>query len=118
MARTKIRFEGLDEFEEFTVKVSSKIESEINEALKNGALQIENIAKRNTPVDTGRLRDSINIEQIDNMSYEIGTNVEYAEAVHEGWRGRTPKPFMKTAYAQTQNKIVSDIENAIAKGLK
>ena len=115
---SRIKFKGLDETIDFFGDVTEEVEHEIQEALKGGALRIENIAKRNTPVDTGRLRDSINIEQIDNMSYEIGTNVEYAEAVHEGWRGRTPKPFMKTAYAQTQNKIVSDIENAIAKGLK
>ena len=113
-----IKFKGLDETIDFLGDVTEDVEQAIQLALKDGALQIENIAKRNTPVNTGRLRDSITTEQIDDMTFEIGTNVEYAEAVHEGWRGRTPKPFMKTAYAQTQNKIVSDIENAIAKGLK
>ena len=37
----------------------------------------------NTPVDTGRLRGSIVIEEIDN-GFIIGTNVEYAEDVELG----------------------------------
>ena len=38
----------------------------------------------NTPVDTGRLRNSIVIEQDDDGNWFIGTNVPYAEEVEIG----------------------------------
>lgn len=113
-----VKFKGLDETLDFFSEVDDSIENSISQALVDGALLVENSAKRSTPVDTGRLRDSITTNKIDKLTVEIGTNVDYAEAVHEGWRGRSPKPFMKQGYAQSKNKIISNIENAISKGLK
>lgn len=42
-----------------------------------------NIA-REAPVNHGRLAGSFSIEQVDDLSWKIFTNVEYAEAVQEG----------------------------------
>ena len=50
-------------------------------------LTAEGHAKNETPVDTGRLRNSINHATDDEAAY-IGTNVEYAPYVELGARGR------------------------------
>ena len=50
-------------------------------------LVAEGHAKKETPVDTGRLRNSISHATDDEAAY-IGTNVEYAPYVELGSRGR------------------------------
>ena len=45
--------------------------------MKCGAMA-ENYAKQDTPVDTGRLRNSIAHEMEDDNTVDIGTDVEYA----------------------------------------
>ena len=90
-------------------------------------------------VDTGRLRNSITFATQnaqgspntqpgapakpedytpkgtaeDNAVY-IGTNVEYAQYIELGARGRAPRPFLKNAVMNYQN----DYKEIIEKGLK
>ena len=61
----------------FNVK---NIENEVSSLVKNTLYGIETEAKRNCPVDTGRLRGSITTNIIDDMSGEVGTNVELKAA--------------------------------------
>lgn len=65
---------------------------------------VSNQAKRNAPVDTGRLRadiDSVVTERGGVVTARVGTGVEYAAAVHEGYtRGRRSvrgRPFLTNA---------------------
>lgn len=48
------------------------------------ALKIESNAKRNVPVDTGRLRSSIKTEKFGDIGRRVYTNVEYAPFVEFG----------------------------------
>lgn len=50
----------------------------IARALEAVGLQAEGNVKRITPVDTGRLRNSITHQQLDKYTEVIGTDVEYA----------------------------------------
>lgn len=63
---------------------SEQVLSALQKAIKNGleaiGLTAEGHAKKNTPVDTGRLRNSISHATDDNAAY-IGTNVKYAAFV-------------------------------------
>jgi HK97 gp10 family phage protein len=61
------------------------------------AAKIETAAKARCPVDTGRLRSSINWRMsLDGgtLAAIIGTNVEYAIYVHEGTRYMPGRPFL------------------------
>ncbi len=114
-----VDFEGLEEFYSWTEKAAGSIEKDIADALMSGGLKLEASAKRNTPVDTGRLRDSITTQAKDNgLTVEVGTNVEYAEFVHNGARGRMPRPFLEQAWEQNKDKIIAEIGSAVEKGLK
>ena len=66
---------------------SEQVLSAMEKAIKNGleaiGLTAEGHAKKETPVDTGRLRNSINHATDDEAAY-IGTNVEYAPYVELG----------------------------------
>lgn len=112
----KIDFVGLDEFYKWTDGAIKNVDSEVQNAISKGAYMIEGSAKRNAPVDTGRLRDSIN-SSIEEGRAEIGTNVEYAPHVHEGARGRTPRPFLKQAYAENKDKIIQEVQRAAERSL-
>ena len=105
----------------------------IQKAIEAYAFIIESEAKKETPVDTGRLRASIGTS-IYPLRAVIGPYVKYAEWIHEGkmirggrlirikGRGRagTPpggKPYMKlgeTHAAIHKNKIIGkELENEI-----
>lgn len=65
-----------------TRQIQSAINQAIATALEEIGLSAERFAKAETPVDTGRLRNSIThaLDMGENAVY-IGTNVEYAPAV-------------------------------------
>ena len=63
---------------------SKQILSALEKGIKNGleaiGLTAETYAKKETPVDTGRLRNSIS-HSVDGEAAYIGSNVEYAAFV-------------------------------------
>lgn len=78
-------------------------------ALEEIGLRAEGYAKKLTPVDTGRLRNSITHVISGNDVY-IGTNVEYAPYIEMGvstWDGTGPKKAPKDGY-QMLRKAASD----------
>ena len=63
---------------------SKQVLSAMEKGIKNGleaiGLTAETYAKKETPVDTGRLRNSIS-HTVDGEAAYIGSNVEYAASV-------------------------------------
>jgi hypothetical protein len=53
-------------------------------ALDLTAMELYRNVKIESPVDHGRLQGSWEIEQVDEFTYRLYTNVEYALAVHDG----------------------------------
>lgn len=93
---------------------SEQVLSAMERAIKNGleaiGLTAEGYAKKITPVDTGRLRNSISHATDDEAAY-IGTNVEYAPYVELGARGRQGKHMLQraaTEHAAEYKKIIKD----------
>lgn len=71
------------------------------ELLRRG-LQVERTAKRLAPVDTGRLRSSINTAlAVDSRGLfaRIGTNVDYALYVELGTLKQPAQPYLRPALA-------------------
>ena len=117
------------------LKLDSFTQSDIEKALNKACLAVENEAKKQCPVDTGDLRNSITHEVEDNVGY-VGTNKEYAPYVEFGtgifasegngrdtpwsyqddegnWHttiGQKPQPFLNPA-AQTKKKLVIKVFN-------
>ena len=79
-----------------TEEVLSAMEKAIKRGLEAIGLTAERHAKKETPVDTGRLRNSISHAVKDRAAY-IGTNVEYAPYVELGARGRDGKHMLQRA---------------------
>lgn len=68
------------DYKDYSKEVLAAMEKGIKNGLEAIGLTAETYAKKATPVDTGRLRNSISHET-DKEAVYIGTNVEYAAFV-------------------------------------
>ena len=98
-----------------TQQVLSALEKAKKQGLEAIGLVAEGHAKKITPVDTGRLRNSISHATDDEAAY-IGTNVEYAPYVELGARGRDGKHMLQraaTEHTEEYRALMTDsMENA------
>lgn len=112
--------------------VLSSMKDKISKALVMIGIQAERYAKKACVVDTGRLRSSISFATStehmntdkpkqegddtphgipDDGELYLGTNVEYAQYVEFGARGREPKPFLRVAmeHGEQYKKITESV---------
>lgn len=75
-------------------------------------LTAEGYAKKDTPVDTGRLRNSIAHAVEDDAAF-IGTNVEYAIFVEAGARGRKGVHMLQRAASEHADEYKQLIEDSM-----
>ena len=102
-------------FKDNTDEVLSALKTAKKRGLEAIGLTAEGHAKKETPVDTGRLRNSISHETDDDAAY-IGTNVEYAPYVELGARGRKGVHMLQRAATEHKDEykqlIVDSMKNA------
>ena len=112
MGKVDFKVDGT-EFLKSLDQYGAKVTEGLKDAIKTCALAIESDAKRNCPVDTGRLRMSIvsNLSNVGNFEAEVGTNVEYATYVEYGTHKQSPRPYLRPAY----NKNVAALETKLNK---
>ncbi len=139
-----MKFEGFDELTNILSALGSPeaVGEAVSEGLHDGARKVQSNAKRNCPVDTSHLRNSITVEKIPD-GYEVGTNVEYAPYQEYGtgrrgdtsvehvlekehkkdgkgtgefypYKGIPPQPFLYPALKMCEN----DVKKCIADSLK
>lgn len=95
-----------------TQEVLSALDSAIQRGLEAIGMTAERYAKEITPVDTGRLRNSIGHDKDDRATY-IGTNVEYAPYVELGARGREGKHMLQRAASEHADEYKKFMEESI-----
>ncbi len=93
-----------------------ELREKANDAIQGAGIDCQALAKQACPVDTGRLRSSIQyVPDRANMSCTVGTNVEYAPFVEMGHRTRggksfvAPRPFLYPAFAQASKQMVQEM---------
>ena len=99
-------------YKDNTEKVLSAMEKAIERGLEAIGLTAEGHAKKETPVDTGRLRNSISHAVEDRAAY-IGTNVEYAPPVELGARGRDGKHMLQRAATEHTDEYKRLMEDSM-----
>ena len=81
-----------------------------------------------TPVDTDRLRASITVKNVGKfvstfrsltgqsamITYQVGTNVEYAKFVEFGTQRQRPQPYLRPAY----NIVIPEYKAALKRILR
>ena len=87
---------------------------QIEQALIAIGLTAESYAKRDCPVDTGRLRNSItNAVEVGEQSVYIGSNVEYAAFVELGTSRMKARPYLKPAATEHTAEYKALAEQAL-----
>ena len=130
-------------------KLISKLEKldDVNQAMEQACILVENEANIKCPVDSGLLRNSITHYIEDNPNElvgVVGTNIEYAPYVEFGtgiysslgngrqdrWRykdakgewhstiGQHPQPYLQPALEENRRKIEKMFKEQIKKGVK
>ena len=99
-------------YKDNTDEVLAALERAKKRGLEAIGLTAEGHAKKETPVDTGRLRNSISHETDDDAAY-IGTNVEYAPYVELGARGRKGVHMLQRAAAEHTDEYKRIMEDAM-----
>ena len=97
-------------YKDNTDEVLASLESAKKRGLEAIGLTAEGYAKKVTPVDTGRLRNSISHATDEEAAY-IGTNVEYAPYVELGARGRPGVHMLQravTEHADEYKRLIED----------
>jgi HK97 gp10 family phage protein len=93
------------------------LSEQIEQALTAIGLTAESYAKRDCPVDTGRLRNSItNAVRTDEKAVYIGSNVEYAAYVELGTTRMKARPYLKPAATEHSAEYKSLAEQALKGG--
>ncbi len=95
-----------------TKEVLSAMEKATERGLEAIGLTAEGHAKRITPVDTGRLRNSIS-HATDGEAAYIGTNVEYAPYVELGSRDRDGKHMLQRAATEHTDEYKKLLEESM-----
>lgn len=130
-------------------KLISKLEKldNVNQAMEQACILVENEAKIKCPVDNGLLRNSITHyieDNPDELVGVVGTNVEYAPYVEFGtgiysslgngrqdrWKykdakgewhstiGQHPQPYLQPALEENRRKIEKMFKEQVKKGVK
>lgn len=82
---------------------AKKMQGRAEQDLQRVGDKAANVARTLVPVDTGRLRDSIEAKSAQGeqgFEVEITSDVEYAASVEFGTSTRSAKPFLRPAVAQ------------------
>lgn len=96
----------------------------VRQVTQKAALDLEAEAKRNAPVRTGRLKNSITTSQaglsradvgagVTAAVYEVGPTVDYAPFLEFGTRYMQPQPFLYPAADKIQPIFERAIEKAV-----
>lgn len=127
---------GLDEAVRVLTRIGEEGERIASREIVAGALDVQAGAKRMTPVDTGRLRNSIAVAESEPevaarsaaagpqaeapnavrpgmLRAVIGTNVEYAREVHFGTRAMGARPFLVPALEVERPKVLRRLRRAL-----
>ena len=109
-----------------TVRGSSELRRNLNrlagnerrqaqrDGLDAGARIVETHAKILAPVDTGFLRNSIQVDEVTPMQAIIAPHTDYAEHVEFGTSRMEAQPYMRPALDEHENEIVQAVRDTVA----
>lgn len=89
----------------------------INQAIQKAGMRCQKLAKLKCPVDTGRLRASIQYQPFLLKSI-VDTNVNYAPDVEFGTSRQRAQPFLYPAYVQARDELAVELKAIAANPIR
>lgn len=93
--------------------------AKVGNAVQGAGIDCQAGAKQACPVDTGRLRASIQYTKLTELSCKVGTNVKYGPDVEFGHVTRNPsvhvapRPFLFPAYLAAKKALLIELKALI-----
>lgn len=112
----RIRIDGLDQVNALLDNVASA--GAIRAGLQAAAFLVEGQAKIKAPVDTGFLRNSIQVQSVNSREAIVAATADYALYQEVGTRFMAAHPFMRPAIENNRERIGRIIGDAIARGAR
>lgn len=116
MPEISIQIKNLQEIKRAFGKSPQIMAKELNISIRQAVLMIGRDSRRQTPVDTGRLRAST-YERFSNLQGEIGTNTEYDVFVHEGTRFMRGRPYLRSSVQDNDSGVQRAFTEAVQRTL-
>ena len=118
MANIEVEIKNLAQIKSAFRQAPADMVRELDKAIKKTVVVIGRGSRKNTPVDTGRLRAST-YEKFRPLAGEIGTNVSYDAFVHDGTRFMKARPYLAMAVSGASHDIdkffTEAVENVLIK---
>ncbi len=132
---------GLEKLLKDLDKFPKEIEAKLEGVLEDNARQVERSAKRNAPVDTGKLRQSIIAAKNGELSWRIYVSAKYGAYMEFGTGGLVkvppelqdlaiqfkgkgvkridlrPRPYLYPAFDLQRGQLLKDIEQLLTQEL-
>ena len=116
----KVSIDGGKELADKFKSIGKQVYTQQEQAVMQAGMLVERDAKINVPVDTGRLRSSIatrlSESSSNNISAEVGTNVQYAKSVEYGTSRMGAQPYLYPALENNKQKILKMLAKAFKEG--
>ena len=120
MSGYNFEIKGIDNFLKGIDNIQNNFHGDLQRLIeKHGGILLRN-TKMKTPVDTGQLRRSWELEKGD-LYVKLYNNVEYAQFVEFGHRTRGGKSYvegvymLKKTFEKTEEKFTNDLEKLLKK---
>ena len=120
MSGYNFEIKGIDNFLKDINNIQNNFQGDLQKLVeKHGGILLRD-TKMKTPVDTGQLRRSWELEKGD-LYVKLYNNVEYAQFVEFGHRTRGGKSYvegvymLKKTFEKTEEKFTNDLEKLLKK---
>jgi len=122
--RLRVKVEGADKIVKALKNMDDGASKVLTVAAKAGGQIALSDAKRNCPVNTGALRDSLKMEvnKVSNTKADVKIDydkkLKYGVFVELGTNGRTANPFLRNSVDKNQDRINDAIVSAVKNAVK
>lgn len=116
MPDIQITIKNLPEIRAAFAKSPTLMRRNLNTAISKSIFTIGAKSRKNTPVDTGRLRASTK-ETLGDLKGEVGTHTNYDIFVHEGTRFMRSRPYLRGAVAEAESTVQDYMTHAVQQTL-
>lgn len=93
--------------------IQNKSEELLVKTFQRSMLQVQNLAKIKAPVDTGNLRNSIQLDIVTDTQIIITSYANYSAHIEYGTIYMQPQPFMRPAIDEVRFKEIGKIAKQV-----
>lgn len=114
-----VRVDGLGDLNGKLRRIEAAVGRAAKREVKRTALNVQRKAREAAPMDTGRLRNSIAVEDLEGrLDAAIGTNVEYGPFIEFGTRHQHAQPYLFPAMESERVPFRDRFNEAVIQALR